>query len=186
MKPIQSLTDHFIPRREALQRLAILVGGTLSLPVQAALRGEILNSGPIQFTAKQQLLITDLAEVIMPATNTPGAKAAGVDKFIGHVIENCTAPNQQEVFRQGLQQTDVLSQATFGKSFSELDSPQRIGVVEKLAQREKQFFMNLRELTIVGYFTSEIGATQALNYLPVPGRFQGDIPLTPDQKVWAI
>lgn len=183
---IQPITNHFIPRREALQWLAILVGGTLSSPVQAALRGEVLISDPVRFSTKQQLLIADLAEVIIPATDTPGAKAAGVDQFISYVIENCTTVTHQETFRQGLQQTDALSQATFGKSFSDLDSAQRIDVVKKLTQQEKEFFMALRELTLVGYFTSEIGATKALEYLPVPGRFQGDIPLKPDQKVWAI
>ena len=85
-----------------------------------------------------------------------------------------------------MQQTGVLSQSAFGKPFSELDNPQRIEIVNQLTQREKQFFMNLRELTIVGYCTSEIGATKALEYLPVPGKFQGDIPLKSDQKAWAI
>ena len=178
--------NQFIPRREALQRLALLVGSTLSLPVQAALRGETSNDVPLVFSAGQQRLIADLADVIIPTTDTPGAKAAGVDQFIGYVIGHCTVPTQQETFQKGLQQTNSLSQSTFGKSFSELDNPQRIEIVNQLTQREKLFFMNLRELTIVGYFTSEIGATQALEYLPVPGRFQGDIPLKADQKAWAI
>lgn len=178
--------NQFIPRREALQRLALLVGTTLSVPVQAALRGETSNDVPLVFSAGQQKLIADLAEVIIPTTDTPGAKAAGVDQFIGHVIGHCTAPTQQETFQKGLQQTDTFSQAAFGKSFSELENPQRIEIVNQLTQREKQFFLNLRELTIVGYFTSEIGATEALEYLPVPGRFQGDIPLKSDQKAWAI
>lgn len=186
MKSVQSSLNSFVPRREALQRLALLVGGTLSLPVQAALRGEMLMSDPGRFSARQQLLIADLAEVIIPTTDTPGAKDAGVDQFIRHVIENCTTPAQQETFRLGLQQTDILSQAAFGKPFSELDNLQRTDVVGKLSQREKQFFASLRELTIVGYFTSETGATKALAYLPIPGRFQGDIPLEPAQKVWAI
>jgi hypothetical protein len=161
--------NQFIPRREALQRLALLVGTTLSLPVQAALRGETSNDVPLVFSAGQQKLIADLAEILLPATDTPGAKAAGVDQFIGYVIGHCTAPTQQETFQKGLQQTDTLSQAAFGKSFTELDNPQRIEIVNQLTQREKPFFMNLRELTIVGYFTSEIGATKALEYLPVPG-----------------
>ncbi|RRB18465.1 gluconate 2-dehydrogenase subunit 3 family protein [Larkinella knui] len=175
-----------MPRREALQRLALLVGATLSLPVQAALRGETTAEVPLIFTAPQQKLIADLAEVIIPATDTPGAKDAGVPRFIGHVIGNCTAPAQQETFQKGLQQTDALSKTAFGKPFSDLDNPQRAEVVRQLTQREKAFFLTLRELTIVGYFTSEAGATQTLAYLPVPGRFQGDIPLKPGQKVWAI
>ncbi|GAB4035028.1 gluconate 2-dehydrogenase subunit 3 family protein [Spirosoma jeollabukense] len=180
------MLNQFIPRREALQRLALLVGSTLSLPVQAALRGETSNDVPLVFSAGQQKLIAELVDVIIPTTDTPGAKAAGVDQFIGHVIGHCTASAQQETFQKGLQQTDVFSQATFGKSFPELDNSQQIEIVNQLTQREKPFFMSLRELTIVGYFTSELGATKALEYLPVPGRFQGDIPLKADQKAWAI
>lgn len=180
------MSTSFIPRREALQRLALLVGATLSLPVQAALRGEITAEDPLKFSPGQQKLIADLAEVILPATDTPGAKAAGVDQFIGYVIGHCTVPAQQELFQKGLQQTDAFSQTAYGKPFSELDGTQRTEIVRQLTQREKPFFLNLRELTIVGFFTSELGATKVAEYLPIPGRFQGDIPLKPGQKVWAI
>lgn len=186
MKSTQEINGPFIARREALQWLAMLVGTTLSMPVQAALRGETNNQTSFTFSAEQQALIADLADVIIPATDTPGAKAAGADQFIEYVIRNCSDVKQQDMFRQGLQQTNVLSQASFGKPFSELISQQRNELVGQLTQREKPFFTSLRELTIVGYFTSEIGATTALNYLPIPGRFQGDVPLKADQKVWAI
>ncbi len=176
----------FISRREAIQHLTLLVGAALSLPVQAALRGERLHADPIRFSPEQQSLIADLAEVIMPTTNTPGAKAAGVGDFIEHVIRYCTAPKQQEAFRQGLAQTDALSQATFGKAFAQLDSPQRTDLVGKLTQSDKPFFLMMKELTMVGYFTSEIGATQALDYVAIPGRFQGDISLKAGQRTWAL
>ncbi|WP_229317220.1 gluconate 2-dehydrogenase subunit 3 family protein [Larkinella sp. C7] len=180
------MSTPFMPRREALQRLALLVGATLSLPVQAALRGEPTAGVPLIFSDAQQKLMADLADIILPTTDTPGAKAAGVHQFIGHVIGHCTAPAQQDLFLQGLQQTDALSQAAFQKPFSQLGIPEQKEIVKQLTQREKPFFLILRELTIVGYFTSEAGATQTLAYLPVPGRFQGDVPLKPGQKVWAL
>ena len=185
MKTNHPPPDSSIPRRDALRRLALLTGAALSLPVQAALRGETLNGNPLHFSAGEQTLIAELAEVVMPATNTPGAKAAGVGGFIEHVIGHCSDLKQQETFRKGLQQTDALSQALFGKNFLQLGNPQRINVMAQLAKGEKPFFMSLRELTIVGYFTSETGATQALDYVAVPGRFQGDIPLKPGQRAWA-
>ncbi|ADB42521.1 gluconate 2-dehydrogenase subunit 3 family protein [Spirosoma linguale] len=179
-------TNSFIPRREALQRLALLVGSTLSLPVQAALRGEVISVTADRFSAEQQTLIADLADVIIPTTDTPGAKAAGVGEFIEYVMGHCSAASQQEAFRQGLQQTDVLSRSTFGKSFSELTRPQQTDIVTQLTKLQKPFFQSLRELTIVGYFTSETGATQALDYVSIPGRFQGDIPMKAGQKAWAV
>lgn len=186
MKPNQPLINQLIPRREALQRLALLVGSTLSLPVQAALRGQTSNTISIRFSAEQQVLVANLVDVIIPPTDTPGAKAAGVGQFVEYVIGHCSAASQQESFQRGLLQTDELSKTTFGKPFAELSRAQKIEVVSQLTQREKPFFLSLRELTIVGYFTSESGATKALDYVAIPGRFQGDIPLTPNQKSWAI
>jgi hypothetical protein len=168
------MSTPYLPRREALQRLALLVGATLSLPVQAALRGETTAGVPLVFSDTQNKLVADLADVILPATDTPGAKDAGVHQFIGHVIGHCTVSDQQDLFLKGLQQTDALSQAAYQKTFSQLGVPERTEIVKQLTQREKPFFLILRELTIVGYFTSEAGATQTLAYLPhsgaVPGR----------------
>ncbi|MCX6218836.1 gluconate 2-dehydrogenase subunit 3 family protein [Spirosoma sp.] len=186
MSATQPRTNPFIPRREALQRLALLVGGTLSLPVQAALRGEVIHATANRFSAEQQTLIADLADVIIPTTDTPGAKAAGVGDFIEYVIGHCSAASQQEAFQQGLKQTDILSRSTFGKSFSALTQPQQTEIVTQLTQQQKPFFLTLRELTIVGYFTSETGATKALDYVSIPGRFQGDIPMKAGQKTWAV
>lgn len=180
------VADPSIPRREAIQRLAILLGGTLSLPAQAALLGQKINTEPVDLPADQQALIASLAEVIIPATDTPGAKEAGVGSFIVRVIRDCTGKDQQTKFLEGLQKTNVLSQKAFSKPFVELSSLQQTEVVGQLAREEKEIFLSLRELTIVGYFTSELGATKALEYLPVPGRFQGDLPLKPGQRVWAI
>lgn len=180
------MADLSMPRREALQKLAILLGGTLSFPAQAALRGEVINSLPIDIPADLQVLVANLAEVIIPSTNTPGAKEAGVGPFITHVIQNCTTRSEQDKFLDGLRKTDALSQTAFGKPFSDLTRPQQVEIVSQLTQREKDFFLAMRELTIVGYFTSELGATKTLEYLAIPGRFQGDIPLAPGQRVWAI
>ncbi|QHT71519.1 gluconate 2-dehydrogenase subunit 3 family protein [Rhodocytophaga rosea] len=173
-------------RREALQKLAILLGGTLSLPAQAALLGEKINSIAIDIPTDQQELISELADVIMPETENPGAKKAGVGKFIVRVIQDCTAKEEQDKFLQGLQKINTLSQTTYSKSFNKLDRTQQNEIMGKIARQENDFFKGLRELTVVGFFTSQIGATQVLQYLPVPGKFQGDIPLEPSQRTWSL
>jgi hypothetical protein len=185
MDDFKSMDDLPICRRQALRRVTLLMGGALSLPVQAALRGESTGQTPVKLTPEQQLLLTELAEVILPTTHTPGAKAAGAGDFIVHVITHCTRAADREKFLEGLQKTDPISRQKFGKAFAQLDAPRRAEVMDALARNEKEFFKNLREMTIVGYFTSEIGATQALEYLPVPGRYEGDIPLKPGQRAWA-
>jgi hypothetical protein len=179
------MANQYMHRREALQKLAILLGGTLSLPVQAALLGEKRNFTPIDIPSDQQALITQLAEVIMPETDTPGAKKAGVGEFIVRVIKDCSSAEEQQKFMQGLQKTDTLSQSSFGKPFTGLNLLQQTEVMNTIARQEKDFFLNLRELTIVGFFTSQTGATEVLQYLPVPGRFQGDIPLQSAHRSWA-
>ncbi|MEO6288239.1 MAG: gluconate 2-dehydrogenase subunit 3 family protein [Dyadobacter sp.] len=186
MTPKTGHSSLSIPRREAVQTLLLLIGGALSLPVRAALLRETGNSNPGLFSSEELTLITELTEVIIPTTNTPGAKVAGVGEFVSYVIGHCTDTKQQEAFRLGLQQTDALSQSGYDKRFVLLDAAQKFGIMDQIAHQEKAFFAMLRELTIVGYFTSETGATQALDYIAIPGRFEGDIPLKPGHRAWAI
>ena len=111
--------------------------------------------------------------------------------------------------------TNKLSQDAYGKAFVQLDPAQRIEIVRKLEAEAKQqkaemaaqaqnasgqadlqvpkakqnfspFFTILKDLTLTGYFTSEIGCTQALEYVAVPGRYDGCVPLKAGQKAWAI
>ena len=56
----------------------------------------------------------------------------------------------------------------------------------RILKNDASFFRILKDYTMVGYFLSEVGATQALAYERVPGGFQGDLPLKPNQKAWAI
>ena len=209
-------------RRDALLRVATMVGATMTLPglgssaladrleTSAALR--VATGNPVLFTADQDALVADLADVIIPTTSTPGAKAAKVNEIIDVVLKDCYKPADQKNFIDGLVMTQKLSQDGYGKSFSQLDNTQKIELMKKLeddakAQKasagravagqqdvqipaEKRnatpFFVMLKDLTLMGYFTSEIGATQALEYVAVPGRYDGCVPLKPGQKAWAI
>lgn len=210
-------------RRDALMRVAVLVGATVSLPAIAeTLEGSAtrraLTGKPVFFTADQDATVAELAETIIPTTKTPGAKAAKVNEIIDVLIKDCYPADDQKRFVEGLAQTNKLSQDAYGKAFIQLDPTQRIEIVKKLeadakdqlakmskakevakvenAQADlqmpsakkvyKPFFVVLKDLTLTGYFTSEVGATQALEYVAVPGRYDGCVPLKPGQKAWAI
>ncbi|GAB2796751.1 gluconate 2-dehydrogenase subunit 3 family protein [Rhabdobacter roseus] len=174
-------------RREAVQKITFLMGGMLSAPVMAGILGEKLNAGPsLQITAEQEALLAEVADVIIPTTSTPGAKAAGAEQFIIRVLRDCYPLADQEKFYTSLTQLNTDSKGTFGKSFTELDAAQKNQLVKQLTTKDTAFFRRLKELTVTGYFTSEIGATQALEYLPVPGRFEACIPYKPGQKAWAL
>ncbi|GAB3167696.1 gluconate 2-dehydrogenase subunit 3 family protein [Telluribacter humicola] len=174
-------------RREAVQRIALLMGGALSAPVMAGAMGEKIYDGPsLNVTAEQEALLAELADVIIPTTKTPGAKAAGAEKFIVRVMRDCFPLKDQETFYNGLARLNTESKTKFGKSFEELPLPQKNEMVKHTMTSDTPFFRRMKELTVTGYFTSEIGATQALEYLPIPGRFEACRPLKPGQKAWAI
>ncbi len=176
-----------IPRRAALERLSLMVGGTLSTQITSALMGQILNEGAsVAVDETRKALLAELADVIIPTTDTPGAKAAGVEEFIIRVMRDCYVLEDQETFYRGLEQIDAASEKANGKKFIDLDPEQRVGIVQDATKTNKAFFKQMKELTVTGYFISEIGATQALEYLPIPGKFEGDVPMQPGQKAWAI
>lgn len=174
-------------RREAVQKITFLLGGTISAPLMAGIMGEKLNFGPsLDLSTEQEALLADVADVIIPTTGTPGAKAAGADKFITRIMRDCYEMADQKKFYSGLEKIDAQSKEVYGKGFSALDATQKNDIVKRTTVSDKPFFLQMKGLTVTGYFTSEIGATQALDYLPIPGRFDGSWPMPKGQKSWAI
>ncbi|UHG90018.1 gluconate 2-dehydrogenase subunit 3 family protein [Spirosoma oryzicola] len=174
-------------RREAIQQAALMMGGLLSAPTLAGAMGRVINTGPsVAVTAEQEALLAEVADVIIPTTSTPGAKAAGAEKFIVRVMRDCYPKSDQDNFYAGLAKLDATSKTKFGKGFTDLDVAQKNEMVKQTMTDDKPFFLRMKELTTTGYFTSEIGATKALEYLPVPGQFNGCMPLKPGQKTWAL
>jgi len=176
-----------INRREALQRITLLLGGVISTQLTAGLMGQVINFGPsVTVTPDQQALLAEVADTIIPTTGTPGAKAAGVEQFIIRVMRDCHIKEEQVKFYEGLAKLDADAHAAYGKGFADLDAAGKIAVVKKTTEHNQSFFRTMKSLTVAGYFTSEIGATKALAYLPIPGRFEGSVPMQPGQKAWAI
>ena len=174
-------------RREAVQRVALMMGGVLAAPLMAGVMGQITNTGgSITVSVEQEAFLAEVADIIIPTTDTPGAKVAGVEKFIVRVMRDCYKKEDQEKFYAGLAKLDADSQAKFSKGFVGLDLAQKNEMVKLSTVNDKPFFQRMKELTVTGYFTSEIGATKALEYLPIPGKFQGFITLKPNQKAWAL
>jgi hypothetical protein len=176
-----------LSRREAIQRLTLLMGGALSPELTSSLQGQVSNTGgSITVTPEQEALLAEVADVIIPTTDTPGAKAAGVEQFIIRVMRDCFVKKQQESFYASLAKLDADCHTSNGKGFMKLDTEAKHAAVKQCSMNDKTFFKLLRELTVAGYFTSEIGATKALEYLPIPGAFSGDVIMAPGQKAWSI
>lgn len=189
-----------ISRREALQRLTVLVGGAVSAPTVDALlsglRAEPAPPGwtPQALSPQQADLLGTLVDLIIPRTDTPGAKDAGVPVFIDKLLEDWVTPVERDRFVTGLAGVDDAMRKAHGVAFLDAAPGQQQALVIRLdreaieARRESEprpFFSTLKEWTLVGYYTSEVGATQELQWLAVPGRYDGDVPLGEVGRTWA-
>ena len=119
---------------------------------------------PQFFTSSEYATLERLTEIIIPTDTTPGAKEAGVAEFIDFMVAN--DPENQYSFRTGVTWLDAYAGETAGKPFLQLSPEQQISLLEPLAYREKakggkeaghRFFAQVREFTVLGFYTSEIG-----------------------------
>ncbi|MGI4020401.1 MAG: gluconate 2-dehydrogenase subunit 3 family protein [Janthinobacterium lividum] len=187
-------------RREAISRVALLLGGTV-LGAEFFLQSGC-KSGPEKvkelFSQEQINFLNEVGDTILPTTNTPGAKAAGVGSFMAVMVKDCYKPEDQKVFTKGVEQLDEASQKKNGKKFMECDPKQRTALLIDLDKEQKayqttkkkedpnHYFRMMKELTMLGYFTSKVGANEALRYLPVPGKYDGNVPYKKGDKAWAL
>ena len=187
-----------ITRREAILRVSALLGGAALVGQTAMLAGCAREGVQSQaFSADDMALLDEIAETILPETGTPGAKAAGVGPFIAMMVVDTYDEREQEVFRSGLQALEDECRAMHGMSFLAATPGQRTVLLRKLDAEQLQFmqtagkhepahyFRMLKELTLLGYFTSEIGYTQAMRYIETPGRYGPCVPWEPGEKTWA-
>ncbi len=176
-------------RRDALKKIALGSGGMITLPIwgqvavtpalgRAAYRhpgGEASpdpNWKPLLFDAHQNETVVVLTEMIIPETDTPGAKAALVDRFIDLMLSDENSEKQRS-FIEGLAWIDGRSLKLYGKPFVSLKPEQQTALLTPLADPESKnledrpgvdFFQQLKDFTLFGYYTSKIGMEQELEY----------------------
>ncbi|BFM07940.1 gluconate 2-dehydrogenase subunit 3 family protein [Halioxenophilus aromaticivorans] len=182
-------------RRALLQNLALGLG-LASLSPALIRAAESASSGNTDassvFTAEQYQFITQISDLLIPATDTAGAVGAGVPAFINHLVTNDFSSEHQQDFLLGLGvfQTEAAKR---GKSFvtlSNKDQVKELTKLDKKAYRSKppewaEFYRELKSLVLFGYYTSEPGATQELIYSAVPGPYQGCVPYESIGRAWA-
>lgn len=191
-------------RREALKRTALLMGGMVSAPaVMGVLKGCTAKPGidwKLVFLKEDQAsLVSTVSEIIIPRTDTPGAKEVGVPSFIDQMLNEVYSKEDQEYFTKGLTEFSARAKQEMGEEFNDLDEEDQAAFVKKVHDEavnaenttdpapKRPFILNMKELTMLGFFTSEVGATQILQYVPVPGAYKGCIPLSEagNGKTWA-
>ena len=257
--------DHeqeLLDRREAIRRVSALLGGvafiggtSLLAACEQAPPAAERAATPGTFTADDIAYLDEIAETILPATKTPGAKAARTGAFMALMVTDSYSPTQQRIFRDGMKQLDDASRKTNNASFMASTPQQRLLLLTQIDREQKEimdaraavdrrrrglapikapadsappspaepekvlsdqrseaapgseagsgaaaavaadstkageppphYFRMMKELALLGYFTSEIGYTKAMRYVESPGRFDPCTPYAPGEPAWA-
>jgi hypothetical protein len=176
----QSPTTSPLTRREALQRAAAVLG-VVCFPslFQGVLRGQAIPSSVGAFSDAQRALVAALADRILPRTDTPGALDVGVPAFIDTLTAGYLTDDEMRGLHDALAYFEAAAQAAHGRGFAGLTGAQQDALLRTTAEsnEDRPHFLRLREITIVGYFTSETVGKEVLHYDPIPGAFQGCLPL---------
>lgn len=170
-----------------------MFGGTLSAPTLMAMNHweqattPTTNAAAFSLTATQQKIVAEVAEMIIPKTNTVGAKDVGVPAFVEMMLKDCYLPPDHQRFLEGLTSLEQMK-------FLELNEAERRGALKMMEQQTKEqmktpsktvpFWRLIKELTLLGYFTSEAGVKASFEYVQIPGKLE-NIKLKPNQKSYA-
>lgn len=188
-------------RRQALSRVSLILGGTI-IGAEAFLTS--CESGPlelsgVEFTANNITFLDEVGDTIIPTTpDSPGAKAAEIGEFMKTIVNDCYEPKDQTIFLNGIQALNDAARTKYQKEFLDLTDAEKkeflieVDAIAKAHEEELEvgedshYFTMMKQLTLWGYFSSEIGATQALRYVEVPGRYDGNYPYKKGDKAWAL
>jgi hypothetical protein len=187
-------------RKKAILSL-FLIGGGATAGFSGYKWFSIHKRPDIGFLDMHQALVADLAETIIPATDTPGAKAAMVHITLISLIKQTADRKTQNIFIDGLKAVESYASDHYNKSFSGLPAGQQQeivghfrdegknygGMIGKLKNKfiGKSFFHILKEYSTISFCTSKSGATQTLAYDFIPGAYRACVPMTAGQKSWA-
>lgn len=169
-------------RRDAVIKMALLLGASVVGP---RLLGKNFGlATPLDYTADEIALLDEIGETIIP-----GARAEGIGGFIAMMVADCYATPAQQSFKAGLARLPAEYRARCGEEFVGGQLANRTQFLNELYAEERKerrktegketpshYFRMLRELTVLGYFSSETGQTKTLRYLEMPGRYDGDVP----------
>jgi gluconate 2-dehydrogenase gamma chain len=192
-------------RREALIRVAGLMGGTL---VYAAGEGawaalSSTTAEPSFLGVSQSAVVSGVVDVMIPRTDTPGALDVGVPAFIDLMLKDVYTREDRDRYLAGLADFDAAASSEHGVAFVALEVMQQVALVRKFhdkavheesqrreahAHLQRPFILMTKELALLRFFTSQVGATRVLQYVAVPGSYHGCLPLQQagNGKTWAV
>lgn len=200
-------------RRELLKMIGLLTGATV-IGTDFLLTGCKTSTSTLTFSPEMVALLDEIGEAIIPTTSTPGAKVAKVGEFMKVMVNDCYLPAQQKAFMEGVSQLEQRCKVYLGKTFTEVGAVERerfLMHLEKEAQEQnaknreldnkrrethdynkkefeatpEHYYTMVKQLTLLGFFTSETGMTETLRHVAVPGHYDGAMPYQNGEKAWA-
>lgn len=185
-------------RRELLKMIALATGSAVigSEFFLAGCKSKDAGASGMTFSEDNIKFLDEVAETILPKTNTPGAKEAEVGKFMTVMVNDCYEEADQKIFHEGMKKLDEACNKMHGHSFMKAPAGHRTELLKSLDNEAKEYtkgkkkedpnhyFTMMKQLTLLGFFTSKPGLTQCFNYQPVPGRYDGAMPYKKGDKVF--
>lgn len=190
-----------VSRRDVLA--ALLAGAAMATTWTGSAAAAALKAAGGATAARPSLdagetaVLAAAAQVIIPATVTPGAREAGVPQFIGTLFAHWMNDDEAAVFRSGLAGLDESARQRWQRGFAQCTPEQgaellqalraaspyggrTFSLADRILDPKAPFYLRLRDLAVLGYFTSEAGSNGELRYMPVPGKFESNV----DIKAW--
>jgi Gluconate 2-dehydrogenase subunit 3 len=184
-------------RRELLKMIAVLTGGSV-VGAELFLTG-CSNKTAGFFSTGDMAFFDEVAETIIPRTDTPGAKDAATGKFMALYASDCYDETNRKILKDGIGILDQAAEKKYGAGFMKINALQRqemLTVIDREAkeyaklgsatktEKPPHYFTLMKQLTLLGFFTSEQGVTQVLRYNPVPGKYEGCIDYKNGETAW--
>ena len=187
-------------RREAFKRTALALGYTISAPTVTLLfnkcKGKTTPLAPTVFLSEAQArLVDEISECLLPKTDTPGAKDIQVFRFVDLMLKQVLDVEEQSKFTSGLESFDEQCQQEQGQSFTDCSKEQQNEFMQSWINsfaedpdnsHASEFFKQFKKLALLAYFTSEEVGENVLGYNPIPGNYEGCLPLEEEQKIWSL
>jgi hypothetical protein len=187
---VSNAPNHNLNRRTLLLGAVLLVGGAVALTRFSRKEGGGPGVQGAAMDAEQYALLEQVCEVIIPTTDTPGAIVAGVPTFVRGMIEEWSSAESRAQIAEVLEGIEKLAWSRFGAAFLELLPGRRLEIVsafdEERLGRQDPAYGKFKHLVLVGYYQSEIGATQELRFELVPGAWRSCVPLTEIGRASAV
>lgn len=179
-----------LDRRQVLASVTAMFGAAVCAPLSRAVAG-VPQAALTPLSPGHKALLTAIADRIIPPTDTPGAAQAGVGDFIEMMFQHFYVPEERQRLIKAVDQFDADAVRSHGKRFGALTPEVKDRLLQdwtegKLKDVDPLRFEEVKQLTLSGYYSSEVGMTEEQVYLPVPGSYDGAYPYEKVGKAFAL